>query len=357
MKAIIMETITIVDTAICSDNVGDEIIMDSVNEVIRALFPDSYIYRVPSHESLSGRTRDFVRRSSWCFIGGTNILSSDIQPWGLWRLDRSGANALGSTRTICLGTGWRDYMSPPTPESRTLLTTALSSEQIHAARDRYTQDHLVGLGLRADFTACPTTWALTKSHCDSIPTVRAKNAVVTVTGWLPQRELDTIWLNIVRKNYEKVYFFSQMQEDYEYLISLGFNDFQSAGATLASYDDFLKDNYVDFIGTRLHGGIRALQKGRRALILSIDNRATEMGKDTGLPVVARSNAAEISNWIATCPALDVDLPHEAISRWKAQFSPEARASAKPVMAIPETRSKPIFTKRVKAAAKTLLGRG
>ena len=330
--------------------------MESVNRVVGDLFPDTYIYRVPSHESLSDRTRDFVRRSSWCFIGGTNILSSDIQPWGLWRLDRSGANALGSTRTVCLGTGWRDYMSSPTPESRALLTTALSSEHIHAARDRYTQDHLVGLGLRSDFTSCPTTWSLTTTHCETIPTARAKSAVVTVTAWSPERELDVIWLDMVRKSYEKVYFFSQMQDDFAYLFSLSFNDIQMIGATLAAYDEFLEKNDVDFIGTRLHGGIRALQKGRRALILSIENRATEMGKDTGLPVVSRSNAAEIANWITTCPALNLDLPHEAISRWKAQFSPEARASAKPVLALPESLSKPNLAKRAKAAAKMLLGR-
>ena len=33
-----MDTIVIVDTSICTDNLGDEIIMDAVNEVVWELF-------------------------------------------------------------------------------------------------------------------------------------------------------------------------------------------------------------------------------------------------------------------------------------------------------------------------------
>jgi hypothetical protein len=42
---------------------------------------------------------------------------------------------------------------------------------------------------------------------------------------------------------------------------------------------------VDFVGARLHGGIRALQRGRRTLTIALDNRAREIAGDTGMPVV------------------------------------------------------------------------
>ena len=41
----------------------------------------------------------------------------------------------------------------------------------------------------------------------------------------------------------------------------------------AETDALIQDTECDYIGTRLHGGIRALQHGRRSLILSVDNRA------------------------------------------------------------------------------------
>ena len=47
------------------------------------------------------------------------------------------------------------------------------------------------------------------------------------------------------------------------------------------------------VGTRLHAGIRALQKGNQALILSVDNRATEINKDINIPVISRFDLAQI----------------------------------------------------------------
>lgn len=351
-----METITIVDTAISTDNVGDEIIMDSVNEIVSELFPEAYIFRVPSHDALSERTRSFVRKSAWCFIGGTNLLSSVINPWNLWRLDRQAANAFGSSRTICLGTGWNDYMESPTLESQMLLNTALSSDYLHAVRDKYTQNHLDSIGIKSVFTSCPTTWVLSPALCSRIPTAKAKTAVITLSAWRAEIELDKSWIQVVRKKYDEVFFFSQMQEDFEYLSALGFDDIKIVAATVKAYDGFLANHDVDFIGTRLHGGIRALQKGRRALILSIDNRAAEMGRDTGLPVLPRSDSTAIEKWIDGAPPVTIALPEDEISTWKNQFSPVVRATAKAVSLLPDTLPPPPLLKRLKPAAKLILGR-
>ncbi len=134
-----METIVVVDTSICTDNLGDEIIMESVNEVVSELFPNAYIYRVPSHEALSDRTRRFISEASFCFIGGTNLLSSDIRIDGLWRLGFEDARFYGGTRTVCLGTGWNDYMPKPTRKTQAILLTGLSPALSHSVRDTYTQ--------------------------------------------------------------------------------------------------------------------------------------------------------------------------------------------------------------------------
>jgi hypothetical protein len=89
---------------------------------------------------------------------------------------------------------------------------------------------------------------------------------------------------------------------------------------LRSYTAFLDNEDVDFIGTRLHGGIRAMQKGHRALIIGIDNRATEIGRDTNLPVVQRQDLAAIEAWIDGGRATEIILPMAAIQGWKAQLA-------------------------------------
>ena len=46
---------------------------------------------------------------------------------------------------------------------------------------------------------------------------------------------------------------------------------------------------IDYVGTRLHAGIRALQHKKRTIIIGIDNRAIEKAKDFNLTVIDRKN--------------------------------------------------------------------
>ena len=85
------------------------------------------------------------------------------------------------------------------------------------------------------------------------------------------------------------------------------------------YDRLLETEDVDVLGNRLHGGIRALAKGRRALILEIDNRAREMARESNLPTVRRDDFARMAAWISGSPALNITMPWENIAVWKGQF--------------------------------------
>lgn len=52
---------------------------------------------------------------------------------------------------------------------------------------------------------------------------------------------------------------------------------------------------IDYVGTRLHGKIRVLNREKRAIILAVDNRAIEIANDTALPVVRREDIQK--SWI------------------------------------------------------------
>ena len=73
------------------------------------------------------------------------------------------------------------------------------------------------------------------------------------------------------------------------------------------------------MGTRLHAGVRALQHKKRTLILSVDNRANEIAKDTNLPVISRDNLAAIASWINSKYETKIKIPVDNINQWKNQF--------------------------------------
>ena len=81
----------------------------------------------------------------------------------------------------------------------------------------------------------------------------------------------------------------------------------------------LNTQEVDYIGTRLHAGIRAIQKKKRTLILSIDNRAIEIAKDINLNSCERGNNKEIKEFILNNYKTDIKIKKQEIEEWKSQF--------------------------------------
>jgi polysaccharide pyruvyl transferase WcaK-like protein len=91
---------------------------------------------------------------------------------------------------------------------------------------------------------------------------------------------------------------------------------------LRAFDDFLsQDIAVDYVGNRLHGGIRAMQKLRRTIIIEIDNRAREMSRDFKLPTIARHDFDRLAQMIDTPFVNETTPPFAAARSWLAQFTP------------------------------------
>ena len=86
------------------------------------------------------------------------------------------------------------------------------------------------------------------------------------------------------------------------------------------YDTVLEQSDLDYVGTRLHAGIRALSKGHRSLIISIDNRAECISADTGLPILKREDVRlMLKERLSRNFETNITLPRENIIRWKGQF--------------------------------------
>jgi hypothetical protein len=129
---------------------------------------------------------------------------------------------------------------------------------------------------------------------------------------------------ILRGLYRELYFWPQQPRDLGYLDTLpgGRDGITLLGPSLQAYDELLARRAVDVVGTRLHGGIRGLAHGRRVLVVAIDNRAAEIGQETGLPVIARGEVeAGLAARLSASWATELHLPAAEIAAFRAQFRP------------------------------------
>lgn len=301
-----------IDTSFGTWNLGDEIIMQAVNDVIQEMFPDARVFRLPSHEALSRRSYYFLKKSDLCFIGGTNVLAS--KGWRLrWR------DSIFLRNAICFGVTWGGIRPTPSLSERVLLRRVLDGSQIHSVRDRYTQDLLDRIGLASVSTSCPTMWRLTPEHCASIPQTKSERVLFTLTAYRRDPVADREMIEMLKRNYRSVHFFPQMHGDYAYFKDLNIAGIGLIGENLNAYDHFLGNEEVDYVGSRLHGGVRALQFGKRVLVIGIDHRSAEIASDTDLPVLKRTQIKELDHWINGVTPTRIKLPTENIANWKANL--------------------------------------
>jgi polysaccharide pyruvyl transferase WcaK-like protein len=196
-----------------------------------------------------------------------------------------------------------------------------SKNNLLSVRDRYTEQRLIEIGVKnVIYTACPTMWELSPEFCKEIPITKAENVITTLTHYKRDVGRDRTMLNILLACYSKVFFFAQQADDIAYLKELGFSErVEIIKPSLAAFDNILRFENVDFVGTRLHAGIRALNFKRRSLIIAVDNRATEIKKDTNLPVLLSDEISSLQELIYSKIHLDILLPNDSIRRWKSQF--------------------------------------
>lgn len=309
--------VTLFDTSVATDNLGDEIIVDAVENVISEVLPNAYVFRVATHEYMSWVSRRLLKKSSLSIIGGTNLLSPHMGPFALWKM--MPWDVFSVNHAVLLGVGWRDYMRGPDPYTKWALNRILARNHIHSVRDGYTLTKIADLNKHVYNTACPTMWSLTPSHCEGIPRLKAEKAITTLTYYRRNEATDRQLLNMLLRHYSDVYFWAQQSDDQAYFDSLGSAGIKNIPPSVSHYTAFLRDEAVDCIGTRLHGGIRAMQTGKRTLILAVDNRAREIARTSHLPVLDRSDMAGIEEWIYGDRATSVTLPEREIATWKSQF--------------------------------------
>jgi len=312
--------VVLYNPSISSLNIGDHIIFDGANKQLEGLLSNAFVVEVSTHLPISRylrHTKDF----DYKFVCGSNLLRGKMNRFfRQWDINIFNANNIGPC--VLVGAGWWQYGDDPNYYTKKLYKKVLSSNIIHSVRDSYTEGQMRKMGFENVInTACPTMWSLTKEHCLEIPNSKSDEVVTTITDYNRDAINDKRMLEILCDNYKNVYLWLQGTMDYDYFKELKLNSekIKLIPPNLESYDAILEKN-IDFVGTRLHAGVRALQKKKRTIIIAIDNRAIEKEKDFNLKCLLRNENDLLSDLINSDFPTDINIPIENIEKWKSQFS-------------------------------------
>lgn len=313
------KNIALLDTAMGSENAGDQIIMEACSSIISSLTSRSNLQRIPTHyyDPESEDVFNYLK-----ILCGTNIIYKHMKGQEQWALPKDLSNYCG---TLLFGVGMSDIGidSRPSFYTKRFFKTILDKNLIHSVRDARTEAFFKSIGLQNVLnTSCPTTWFLTPDICKQIPVRRSKSVVTTITDYCFDPEADRFMLETLRAKYEKVYIWLQGSHDYDWCLQnlLDLSGFILVPGSLTDFDNILEQDDIDYVGTRLHAGIRALTKKHRSLIISIDNRARSMAADINLPILERKDIKQLPRLIESEITADITLPNNNISLWKSQFS-------------------------------------
>ena len=324
-----MNRIVEFDTAIGTSNLGDEIILQSLRREMGFLFDRSFVIRFGTHiENFpwSMFIQDnpklrFSAQADYKFVMGTNLLSRNLKKTRKqWMV--CGKNSWLYENCILAGVGTTMSEGEPTAYSRKIYQRILRKDLIHSVRDEESKRLLEDLGVQAINTGCPTLWALTPEHCASIPKKKADRVVFSLSGYADQRDRsqDQRILDILREQYTQLYYWVQTTRDEEYLESFDETGQIPRISSLAQYSQLLEEGNIDYVGTRLHGGIYALQHGVRSIIIAIDHRARGFNESNHVPVCERMDVEwKLADMINSEWETSIQLNTEAIETWKNQF--------------------------------------
>lgn len=323
-------TVFLFDTSIATENLGDYIIMNAVKKQLQEMLPHSFFVSSATHDTLGKEAKKWNKKAKYSFIGGTNLLTNRFigRNHSQWKY---GFRDLQVKNSIGVGLGWQSYHEynnilnlPFKLAQQELYKYSLSHEYAHSVRDSYTQKRLAEFGIESINTSCVTMWDLTEEHLAQIPAGKADTVITTITNYCKTPEYIQMYeklLDTLLNSYQHVKLWIQAKEDFDIFNQLNVKNLKKIefiSPNLNAFDNELTQR-VDYIGTRLHAGIRALQYKNRSLIIELDNRAHEIAKDTNLPTLDYRKINKLEEFIDCPQDMDIHVPFDNIKRWKEQF--------------------------------------
>lgn len=321
--------VVLFDTAIGTFNRGDDIILNSAEECLAPLLNKSYVMRLGTHINnlnmyhylKNSKKVKFADTCDYKFILGTNLLTSNvIRSIGQWSVGPLSKRLYKNS--ILAGVGITKANQKTTALTKAFYKEILRKDIAHSVRDEQSKQMLEAVcDIQVINTGCPTLWGLTPEVCSKIPVKKAPNVVFTVSGQTKYQntERDQLLLSTVEKNYDKIYFWVQTYEDEGYFKSLKHTKDVQYVYSLKEYGSICENGNVDYVGTRLHGGIFAMQHNVRSVIVEIDHRAKGFREINHINTIARDQLEGLADFVNGEIKTEVYLREKEIKEWLAQF--------------------------------------
>lgn len=320
-----MENIILLDTSVGSLNKGDDIIMRCARYQLADVTRNKFVLTLPTHVPpfhwyqviRRSYAQNIYRNAQYKFVCGTNLLTMDmLTRFPQWNINLFNCEPLKESILVGVGAGKGNTI---TSYTKRLYKKVLSHKYIHSVRDERTKRFLEEMGFDVINTGCATMWSLTPELCKEIPTHKSESVIFTLTDYSKDPSKDQLLIDVLNRNYKKVYFWVQGPGDLSYFKTL--NHIQNIIVVSPSVDEYeaiLKTD-VDFIGTRLHAGIFALRHKKRAIIIAIDERARGMNETYNLNTIDRNDMSKLEKMINSEMITDVKVNFEHVKRWLSQF--------------------------------------
>lgn len=298
-----MSLIGILDPGIDSLNLGDQIISQhSKSHLALHVPPGDEIQFLPTHRFWTANERAAAKECDFFIFAGSNVLAHNFPFNFQWLLAPTDFKLLkGKVRLMGVGAWQYGTFSPLAAK----LWNFLLANETHSVRDGYSAQQLSSLGHSVLNTSCHTLWSLPDQLGFSS---QKSKCIVTVTDYRKHTKRDLAWLTKLKETYDELVLWPQGSGDEAYLKNLGFEP-NSLERSVRSFESALISNQYDYFGTRLHAGIHALHFGARSFVVPVDNRAQEIAKDVGLPVVRTQ-----SQWPSpSAQSFKLELPRSEIN--------------------------------------------
>lgn len=313
-----MKRVLLIDPYVGGFNLGDLIIREAVLRELKMLCQNVQIMMASIHQPFTRMHRKRMRCFDLVVVAGSSMLTG--RHWLIGRVNRWPLSMQDvpylKDKVVLFGVGWENPSVKTSIFRKVIWRTILHKEIIHSLRDSYTTKRF-----KEDFnltnainTSCPTLWEL---NVDKINWKKGKRVVTTLTDYSKDSDADKRMLLLLKKVYKEVFFWPQGLFDLDYLKSLRIDGITIVPTNLESFDLLLSENDdIDYVGTRLHAGIRALQHGRRAIFISVDHRTPNICRDVGLPVAVRYEFQTLEELIYSENIYEINLPYHEIMLWR-----------------------------------------
>lgn len=323
-----MKNICIFDTSQGTLNMGDYIIKDSCMRELKDIIGNNFVAEFATHTPIAhdyqvifNKTNAVVycKKADLKFLLGTNIITNNLFALSLnWNVNYITSKLYQGT--VLMGVGMASDKTNINWYTKKVYKRILSKKYIHSTRDEKTKQFLEQMGFKAINTGCPTMWQLTEKHCKKIPQQKADCVLFTLTDYAKDYKNDKRLIEILKQNYKEIYFWVQGSEDLDYLKSLvDIKNINIINPNIEDLKNILVSKNIDYVGTRLHAGIYAMQHFCRSIIVIVDNRARDMKKNYNLNVIERTNIDELEQMINSNFKTNILINEKNIKIWKNQF--------------------------------------